>query len=113
MAVSTLFLFDLPSLFEGFGLPVLEAMTLGAPVITSQSSSLPEVVGSAGILVDPLNENDLVEAMTRVTNDLTLREPFKKQSYEQAKLFSWEKSAKAMLSLYEKVANEPECNKSL
>jgi glycosyltransferase involved in cell wall biosynthesis len=102
-----------PSLFEGFGLPVLEAMTLGAPVITSQSSSLPEVVGSAGILVDPLNENDLVEAMTRVTNDLTLREPFKKQSYEQAKLFSWEKSAKAMLSLYEKVANEPECNKSL
>ncbi|MDR3476677.1 MAG: glycosyltransferase family 1 protein [Gammaproteobacteria bacterium] len=102
-----------PSLFEGFGLPVLEAMTLGAPVITSHSSSLPEVAGSAGILVDPLQEDELVHAMIRVSSELALREQFKKQSYEQAKLFSWEKSAKAILSLYEKVANEPECNRSL
>lgn len=95
-----------PSLFEGFGLPILEAMTLGAPVITSNSSSLPEVIGSAGMLINPLKENELIEAMQQVSNDFTLREQFKRQSYEQAKLFSWENSASAMLSLYEKVQNE-------
>ena len=101
-----------PSLFEGFGLPVLEAMTLGAPIMTSQSSSLPEVAGKAGILIDPLQESALLDAMTQVSSDPALRIQHKQQSLQQASLFSWENAARQTLNLYEQVLMQPECIRS-
>ena len=66
-------IFVFPSLYEGFGMPVLEAMACGIPVITSNVASLPEVVGEAGILVDPLNEKEIVEAYDRILSDENLK----------------------------------------
>jgi len=95
--------FVFPSLYEGFGLPVLEAMACGCPVITSNTSSLPEVVGEAGILVNPRKLEELVEAMTNVLTDTALAETLRKRGREQAEKFSWENTARATADLYEKV----------
>lgn len=95
------FCFIYPSLFEGFGLPVLEAMNLGAPVIASNTSTLPEVVGHAGILINPLDEKDLLEAMMQLSKNSELRNQLKKKSLNQAPLFSSKKMAEETLSLYE------------
>ena len=76
--------FVFPSLYEGFGLPVLEAMACGCPVITSNTSSLPEVVGEAGMLVNPCNLEELVDAMTKVLSDTVLAETLRKRGREQA-----------------------------
>jgi glycosyltransferase involved in cell wall biosynthesis len=92
--------FVYPSYYEGFGLPVLEAMTLGAPVVTSNTSSLPEVVGDAAILVDPKDVISLAEAIFRVISDRNLRSKLIIQGKEQAKLYSWERTAKATLNAY-------------
>lgn len=98
--------FAFPSFFEGFGVPPLEAMACGTPVITSNTSSLPEVVGDAALLVDPKNTNELAQAITRLTEDEQLREELRQKGYEQVKQYSWPNAARKMLSVYEKLYKE-------
>jgi glycosyltransferase involved in cell wall biosynthesis len=90
-----------PSLYEGFGLPPLEAMACGTPVITSNTSSLPEVVGDAGILIDPRSEIELKEAIRKVLDKPGLCQEMSRKSLQRASLFSWEKTAKETLRVYE------------
>lgn len=92
--------FVYPSYYEGFGLPVLEAMNLGAPVVTSNTSSLPEVVGNAAILIDPHDPTSLAAAILQVISDAQLRNQLINRGKEQAKLYSWEKTAKATIAAY-------------
>ncbi|GAP96407.1 glycosyltransferase family 4 protein [Leptolyngbya sp. NIES-2104] len=92
--------FVYPSHYEGFGMPVLEAMTLGAPVVTSNTSSLPEVAGDAAVLIDPNNVEQLSEEILRVIRDRQFRDSLIQKGKEQAKLFSWEKTAKETLNAY-------------
>lgn len=94
-------LFIYPSLYEGFGLPPLEAMACGTPVITSNTSSLPEVVGDAGILVDPLDVKKIADVMYKVLNNMDVRDRMVKRGLERAKMFSWEKCAEETLGVYE------------
>jgi glycosyltransferase involved in cell wall biosynthesis len=100
--LANVFLF--PSLYEGFGLPPLEAMAHGTPVITSNTSSLPEVVGNAAVLVNPENVFEIMRATHRVLVDQGLREKLKQRGYEQAKRFSWDDSARRVLNVYQEVA---------
>lgn len=93
--------FVLPSLYEGFGLPVLEAMQYSCPVITSKVSSLPEAGGDAALYVDPENVDDIKEKMQKLNDDKNLREELVKKGHEQIKKFSWEKSAKETLKVIE------------
>jgi glycosyltransferase involved in cell wall biosynthesis len=93
-------LFVYPSLYEGFGLPVLEAMSCGCPVITSKNSSLPEVAGAAGILIDPLNVEELANAMMKVINNSEFRKDMVKKGIEHAGKFSWEKAAQETLEVF-------------
>lgn len=92
--------FVYPSYYEGFGLPVLEAMTLGAPVVTSNTSSIPEVTGDAAILIDPNDSIQLAEAILKIISDSHLRQKLVNKGKERAKLFSWEKTAKETLKAY-------------
>jgi glycosyltransferase involved in cell wall biosynthesis len=98
-------LFVYPSLYEGFGLPPLEAMQCGTPVITSNTSSLPEVVGDAGIMVDPYDIDGLASKMYEVLTNEDLRNNMSKKGIERAKLFSWKKCAEEHLKVYEEVYN--------
>lgn len=98
---STCILFVFPSLYEGFGMPVLEAMACGAPVVSSSAASLPEVVGDAAFLVDPLDVEGLAAAMTRVVEDVELRESLRKKGFLRVKAFSWEQSAQELLRVYQ------------
>ncbi|MCJ7617944.1 MAG: glycosyltransferase family 4 protein [Desulfobacterales bacterium] len=90
-----------PSLYEGFGFPILEAMACGTPVITSNISSMPEVAGGAAILVDPYDVDALAEAMHGVLTDKGLRESLVKKGLERVKQFSWEKCAEETIKVYE------------
>jgi len=101
---SSAILLAYPSLYEGFGFPPLEAMACGCPVVTSNTSSLPEVVGEAGITVDPYDTSSLVRAMRRVLTDSGLRNDMVRRGLEQAKKFTWERTAELTLQLYNKVA---------
>ena len=92
--------FAYPSLYEGFGLPVLEAMTLGCPVVTSNTSSLPEVAGDAALMVDPTSVEELAEALGRVIGDRTLRQTMIELGQQQAAQFSWTRTAKSTLAAY-------------
>ena len=92
-----------PSWYEGFGMPLLEAMQCGCPVITSRVSSMPEVVGEAGLLIDPHRVEDLQGAMLRLAHEPELREKLRTAGFEQAKKFSWETSARITLEVFEKV----------
>jgi len=96
--------FVFPSLYEGFGLPPLEAMAHGTPVVTSNASSLPEVVGNAAVMVNPENVFDIMRAMQRVLTDQALREKLKARGYEQVRRFSWEDSARRLAQVYTTVA---------
>jgi glycosyltransferase involved in cell wall biosynthesis len=96
-------IFVFPSLYEGFGLPPLEAMAHGTPVVTSNVSSLPEVVGNAAVLVNPENVFEIMRALHRVLLDQGLRERMKERSYLQAGKFSWEKSVRRILEVYRQV----------
>jgi glycosyltransferase involved in cell wall biosynthesis len=99
-------IFVFPSLYEGFGLPPLEAMAHGTPVVTSNSSSLPEVVGNAAVLVNPENVFEIRNALQRVLLDQELRERLKQRGYEQAQRYSWELSARRILQVYEEVGQK-------
>jgi glycosyltransferase involved in cell wall biosynthesis len=92
--------FVYPSLYEGFGLPPLEAMQCGVPVITSDVSSLPEVVGDAGILVSPFSHEEIAAAMLRVAHDDELRLRLAQKGLNRAKLFSWDQLGNATLEAY-------------
>ncbi len=92
-----------PSLYEGFGLPVLEAMACGAPVITSRSSSLPEVAGDAAIFVDPENIKAMSEAMAAVVTDALLWSSLSRKGLENAARFSWVRAAEQTIAAYRRV----------
>lgn len=92
-----------PSLYEGFGLPPLEAMGHGTPVITSNVSSLPEVVGDAALLVDPLSVDAIADAMRRVLGDAELRADLARRGRERSRVFSWEATARGTLEVYRAV----------
>ena len=100
-------IFVFPSLYEGFGLPPLEAMAHGTPVVTSNTSSLPEVVGNAAVLVNPENVFEIMRALLHLLLDQPVREEMKKRCYEQAKKFSWDVSARRILEVYAEVAAAP------
>lgn len=97
-------LFAFPSQYEGFGLPVLEAMACGAPVITSDISSLPEVAGDAALLVDPTDVNALAQAIRRVLGDAGMRSAMGEKGIRQAGRFSWQRCAQETLAFYEEIA---------
>jgi glycosyltransferase involved in cell wall biosynthesis len=93
-----------PSRLEGFGLPVLEAMDCGLPVITSNQSSLAEVGGDAAILVDPYDIDDIAQAIKKMATDNTLKQELISKGHTQAQKFSWEKAAKELLQVISKVS---------
>lgn len=96
-------LFVYPSIYEGFGLPVLEALACGVPVITSNVSSLPEVAGDAAILVDPLRVEEIRNAMHRVLNDGALAQTLSEKGKQRASWFTWERTAQAMVEVYKEL----------
>jgi len=96
-------LLALPSLYEGFGFPVLEAMACGTPVVTSNVSSLPEVAGDAALLVDPLSLDEITDALQQILDQADLRETLIARGYLQAQGFTWAESARQLQSIYNKV----------
>jgi glycosyltransferase involved in cell wall biosynthesis len=88
--------FVFPSLYEGFGLPPLEAMACGTPVAASNATSIPEVVGEAGLLFDPYNVDEMAWAMERLIQDSALREKLRQKGLERARQFTWEKTAQGV-----------------
>jgi len=97
-------LFVFPSLYEGFGLPPLEAMACGTPVVAANNSSIPEVVGDAAILVDASDVKAIAEAMTQVLTDMNLRHELRERGLQRAQMFSWERCARETLTVYERAA---------
>ncbi|HET7217206.1 MAG TPA: glycosyltransferase family 1 protein [Vicinamibacterales bacterium] len=95
--------FVFPSLYEGFGLPPLEAMASGTPVITSNVSSLPEVVGDAAVLIDPLQPEAIADALRRVLSDSALRDELRQRGLARARDFSWERSIRRVREIYGEV----------
>ncbi len=92
-----------PSLYEGFGLTVLEAMAAGCPVITSNTSSLPEVVGEAAILIDPHNSDEMAEAIKSICMNSSLEEEYISRGHNRAKLFTWEQCARLTTDVYRRI----------
>ena len=96
--------FAYPSLYEGFGLPVIEAMAAGAPVLTSNVSSLPEVAGDAALLVDPTDVSAIGTALTRLLADPALADDLRTRGRARAAEFSWERTARETLALLRSIA---------
>jgi glycosyltransferase involved in cell wall biosynthesis len=96
--------FVFPSRYEGFGLPPLEAMACGAPLVCGNGGSLPEVVGSAGYVIPPSDTRALGAAILTCVVEPTVADNLRQRGFEQAKKFSWEKTARATLAAYEAVA---------
>lgn len=95
--------FIFPSLDEGFGLPVLEAMACGCPVVTSNLSALPEIAGSAALLVEPTDENQITDAIDKLLNDKELSDELRKNGIEQSEKFKWDATAKIIYELYQRI----------
>jgi glycosyltransferase involved in cell wall biosynthesis len=97
-------MFVFPTRYEGFGMPALEAMACGTPVITSNTSSMPEITGSAAILISPSSVEEISEAMIKVANSDSLRKELREKGLKQAKLFSWTNTARETLDVYRSLA---------
>lgn len=95
-----------PSLRESFGMPILEAMACGCPVITSNISACPEVAGDAALLVDPYSVDDIAGAMKRLIEDEPLRQSLRQKGLSRSRQFTWRKSARDHLKVFEKIAGE-------
>ncbi|WP_199621702.1 glycosyltransferase family 4 protein [Paenibacillus alkalitolerans] len=105
---SSCYAFIYPSHFEGFGLPVLEAISCGAPVVTSRTSSLPEIAGEGALFINPREVDSLVEAMTRLLSHPGLRETLKTAALKQSRKFSWKNTTEQILDIYHQVMeNKP------
>lgn len=98
--------FVFPSLYEGFGFPIIEAMLCGAPVVCSNTSSLSELVGDAALTVDPLRMDAITAALKRITTDRELRRTLIERGFVQATQFSWQACARTILDVFEEVARE-------
>ncbi len=97
--------FVFPSLYEGFGLPVLEAMQCGCPVIASNTSSIPEIAGDAAVLVDPYDEESLSASMWRIHTEPKKREKMSERGIEEAKQYSWSKRADMIFNVYDQISS--------
>jgi len=95
-----------PSLYEGFGLPIVEAMACGCPVICSNAASMPEVAGDAGVLIDPYNSDELAEGIEKISNNTEFRQNLIKKGLAQAASFKWEVTARETLELFQRVAHQ-------
>jgi len=96
-------MFVYPSIYEGFGIPVLEALACGVPTITSNVSSLPEVAGEAALLIDPEDSKGLYQSMKRLCVDQELRRQLRRSSVEQADKFSWDNTAMETINTYNSI----------
>ena len=91
-----------PTLYEGFGIPVIEAQRCGTPVLTSNVSSLPEVGGDAAVYVDPYKVESICDGMVQIVSNTALAQQLRQKGYENAKRFSWEKSAEILCEVIER-----------
>lgn len=98
--------FVFPSLYEGFGMPPLEAMACGTPVIVSGSASLPEVVGDCGLIVDAYSEESIADAMEKIADNEELRKQLSEKGISRAREFSWKKSAEKLYTIYERLVQQ-------
>lgn len=98
--------FVFPSLYEGFGLPILEAAACGCPIVTSKKGSIPEVAGDAGYYVDPHSVKEIAESISLFLDNKDLRSEYSKRGIKQAEKFSWEKTADSTVKVYEKIFNK-------
>lgn len=94
-----------PSLYEGFGIPILEAMKIGIPVITSNVTAMPEVAGEGALLVDPHSIKDMTDGMAKILNDKKFTEELKSKGPGIAKEFTWERTSESYLKLYEDISS--------
>jgi glycosyltransferase involved in cell wall biosynthesis len=100
--------FIYPSFYEGFGIPLLEAMACGTPVVASNRSSIPEVVGKAGLLFDPENADELTDILVTLANDSSLRERLIAKGHVRAEAFSWDKTVSQTMGIYREVSANSE-----
>jgi glycosyltransferase involved in cell wall biosynthesis len=99
--------FVYPSFFEGFGIPLLEAMRCGTPTITSDRTCFPEVVGDASLMIDPFDEQSIADGLWRMISDAALREQLRTRGFVQSSLFDWRQTARLTLNVYEQVKTQP------